>query len=71
MIHSVGDHANRLHKEAFTAAFKQVFNLDTSIDVIQHHGSTDPLILIKVLTDAHGVDTDQVGSSGYLTQDAD
>ncbi|GAB4819077.1 hypothetical protein N2152v2_006123 [Parachlorella kessleri] len=59
LIHSVGEHANRLHKEAFTAAFKQVFNFNTSIDVIQHHGSTDPLILIKVLTDAHGIDKDQ------------
>jgi phosphoglycolate phosphatase-like HAD superfamily hydrolase len=31
-----------------------VFNLDTDIDVVQHHGSTDPLILVKVLVH-HGI----------------
>lgn len=107
LIHSVGEHSNRLHKEAFAAAFKKVFNIDTSIgkravkgggrvvrdslkapavaalrtghptqcdrwlaswfsgrsacaDVIKHHGSTDPLILVKVLTHAHGVDKAEV-----------
>eukprot|EP00887_Chlorella_sp_A99_P007702 scaffold20.g7702.t1 len=54
LIHSVGHNANKLHKEAFAAAFKQVFGIDTSIDVVQHHGSTDPLILVKVLVH-HGV----------------
>lgn len=38
----------------------QVFNLDTNIDVIHHHGSTDPLILVKVLTHAHGIDKETV-----------
>lgn len=54
LIRSVGADANRLHKEAFAAAFWEVFQLDTSIDVVPHHGSTDPLILVKVLTH-HGV----------------
>ncbi|KAF8056466.1 hypothetical protein HT031_006323 [Scenedesmus sp. PABB004] len=49
LIHSVGPDANRLHKEAFSAAFLEVFGLDTNIDVIPHHGGTDPLIALAVL----------------------
>lgn len=48
LIHSIGKEANRLHKECFTAGFKDVFGLDTNIDVVEHHGSTDPLIVLKV-----------------------
>lgn len=48
LIRSAGPDANKLHKEAFAAAFKEVFGLDTTIDVVPHHGSTDPLILVKV-----------------------
>jgi hypothetical protein len=59
LIHSAGPRANRLHKEAFSAAFAEVFEIDTNIDVVPHHGSTDPLILIKVLQH-HGVDKAQV-----------
>jgi hypothetical protein len=40
LIHSVGKEANRLHKECFTAGFKEVYGLDTNIDVVEHHGST-------------------------------
>jgi phosphoglycolate phosphatase len=54
LIHSVGPTANKLHKEAFAAAFRQVFDIDTTIDVVPHHGSTDPLILVKVL-EFHGI----------------
>ncbi|EFN54995.1 hypothetical protein CHLNCDRAFT_134806 [Chlorella variabilis] len=54
LIHSVGQRANFLHKQAFSAAFKQVFELDTHIDVVKHHGSTDALILLHVLVH-HGV----------------
>ena len=69
-----------MHKDAFAEGFKKVFNLDTNIDVVHHHGishlqlrdsiqvfpplpishsfsypgSTDPLIIIKVL-EHHGV----------------
>lgn len=54
LIRSVGHDANKLHKEAFSAAFKEVFDIDTTIDVVPHHGSTDPLILVKVLG-FHGI----------------
>lgn len=52
LVRSVGDKANFLHKEAFTHCFKAVFGIDTHIDVIQHHGGTDPLIIKKVLQHA-------------------
>ncbi|GLC33412.1 hypothetical protein PLESTM_000068400 [Pleodorina starrii] len=58
LIHSIGDHANKLHKAAFSHGFKAVFELDTHIDVISHHGSTDPLIIIKVL-EHHGISKDE------------
>ena len=38
LIHSVGENANKLHKDAFAQGFKKVFGLDTTIDVIKHHG---------------------------------
>jgi hypothetical protein len=38
----------------------QVFGLDTNIDVMKHHGGTDPLILIKVLVDHHKMDKNEV-----------
>lgn len=59
LIRSVGNNANRLHREAFSAAFKEVFGLDTHIDVVHHHGSTDPLILLKVVVH-HGIDIETV-----------
>ena len=40
LIHSVGPTANKLHKEAFSAAFKKCFDIDTTIDVVPHSGST-------------------------------
>eukprot|EP00192_Tetraselmis_astigmatica_P019213 CAMPEP_0117651544 /NCGR_PEP_ID=MMETSP0804-20121206/2151_1 /TAXON_ID=1074897 /ORGANISM="Tetraselmis astigmatica, Strain CCMP880" /LENGTH=253 /DNA_ID=CAMNT_0005457533 /DNA_START=58 /DNA_END=819 /DNA_ORIENTATION=+ len=49
LIRSVGEKANHLHKEAFSYCFKAVFGIDTHIDTIQHHGGTDPLIIMKVL----------------------
>lgn len=55
LIESVGTDSNKLHKEAFTEAFKQVFEIDTHIDVIRHHGGTDPLVLMRVLMEVHGV----------------
>lgn len=41
------------------AAFKKVFGLDTHIDVISHHGGTDPLIAVKVMMH-HGIPKEQV-----------
>ncbi|PSC72331.1 haloacid dehalogenase [Micractinium conductrix] len=61
LTHSVGQRANFLHKQAFTAAFKKVFDLDTHIDVVKHHGSTDALILLKVLTH-HGVSQEEAAA---------
>lgn len=55
LVRSIGDDANKLHKEAFSEAFRQVFGLDTTIDVIEHHGSTDGLILVRVV-EFHGID---------------
>lgn len=55
LVRSLGENANKLHKEAFAEAFKQVFGLDTTIDVIEHHGSTDGLILVRVV-EFHGID---------------
>jgi hypothetical protein len=37
-----------------------VFQLDTTIDVVEHHGSTDPLIILKVL-EHHGIPQAEVG----------
>ena len=54
LIESVGDHANKLHKQAFIHGFSEAFGLDTNIDVVKHHGSTDPLIIIKVC-EHHGI----------------
>jgi hypothetical protein len=61
LITSSGTGSNRLHKEAFSAGFKAVFGVDTHIDVIKHHGGTDPLIAIKVLEHA-GIPREQVSS---------
>lgn len=38
------------HKKAFSEAFKKVYNVDTNIDIINHHGMTDQQIIIEVLT---------------------
>lgn len=58
LIHSVGDRSNQLHKRAFSHALREVFDVETTIDVVQHQGSTDPLILISVL-EYHGIPKDK------------
>jgi phosphoglycolate phosphatase len=58
LVRSVGQNANKLHKEAFQHAFHSVFGIDTTIDVIEHHGSTDGLILVNVM-EHHGVDREE------------
>lgn len=55
LIRSIGDDSNKLHKDAFKAAFLDVFELDTHIDKLKHHGGTDPLILMKVLMVCHNI----------------
>ncbi|KAG6523719.1 hypothetical protein ZIOFF_013596 [Zingiber officinale] len=48
LIRSTGSSSNHLHRQAFAHAFLQVFGLqDATIDVVQHHGQTDPLILVN------------------------
>lgn len=54
--------ANALHKQAFSAAFAKCFDLDTHIDVCRHDGGTDPLILIKVLVEHHGLPPEEVNA---------
>lgn len=49
LVRAVGNHTNRLHKGAFSYAFKQVFGIDGTIDAIHHHGSTDPLVCVNTL----------------------
>ena len=41
------------HKESFSAAFKKIFGITTTIDVINHHGMTDQQIIIDVLKKTH------------------
>ena len=55
LIRSVGPGANALHKSAFAAACARCFQIHTDIDRIEHHGGTDPLILMKLLVRAHGI----------------
>ena len=62
LIRTVGDNANKLHKLAFINAWKEVYGLDTHLDVIQHHGNTDPLILIRV-AEYHGIAKSDVSLS--------
>eukprot|EP00897_Mesotaenium_endlicherianum_P005384 jgi/Mesen1/4874/ME000244S04054 len=49
LMKSVGLDANKLHKRAFSYAFKTVFNVDGTIDAIKHHGSTDQLVALRTL----------------------
>jgi phosphoglycolate phosphatase len=48
LVRSVGSDANKLHKEAFASGLA-VLGIDDprGIDVIEHHGSTDGLILVR------------------------
>ncbi|PKA54726.1 hypothetical protein AXF42_Ash000561 [Apostasia shenzhenica] len=58
LIKSTGGSSNRLHRQAFSHAFLQVFGLqDATIDAVQHHGQTDPLILVNTLVH-YGIPSD-------------
>lgn len=63
LVRSVGEKANAVHKEAFSIAMQRVFGVTAHIDEIEHHGSTDPLILIKVL-ELHGIGKEEVWEDG-------
>lgn len=49
LMRAVGVDSNKLHKDAFSYAFKQVFGVDGTIDAIEHHGSTDPTVATQTL----------------------
>uniref|UniRef100_A0A7C8Z7L3 Phosphoglycolate phosphatase n=1 Tax=Opuntia streptacantha TaxID=393608 RepID=A0A7C8Z7L3_OPUST len=49
LIRGAGPNSNQLHRQAFSYSFNQVFGIDGTIDVIQHHGSTDPAVLVNTL----------------------
>ena len=40
---------NLLHKAAFSQALKEVFDIEASIDIVEHQGKTDQQIIIDVL----------------------
>jgi phosphoglycolate phosphatase-like HAD superfamily hydrolase len=41
--------SSKAHHKAFSEGFKKVYGVDTSIDIINHHGMTDQQIIIEVL----------------------
>eukprot|EP00798_Chlamydomonas_sp_ICE-L_P001639 gene1639-33030_t len=69
LIESVGEQANKFHKRSFSHGFKTVFDIDTTIDVVQHHGSTDPLIVVKVM-EHHGLSREEVMAKLPLVEKA-
>jgi phosphoglycolate phosphatase-like HAD superfamily hydrolase len=62
LIRCVGPGSNALHKAAFARACLRCFGIDTHVDQIEHHGGTDPLILIKLLFSVHGIPVADVHS---------
>ena len=51
LCRSVGEDANQMHKAAFRHAHVAVFGpvADVSIDIIRHHGCTDPMVSARTL----------------------
>jgi phosphoglycolate phosphatase-like HAD superfamily hydrolase len=41
--------SSKVHRLSFSEGFRKVYGVDTSIDIINHHGMTDQLIIIEVL----------------------
>lgn len=41
--------SSKVHSQAFSEAFVKVYGVDTTIDIIEHHGMTDPEIVFEVL----------------------
>lgn len=41
--------SSQAHHKAFSEAFKKIYGVETSIEVINHHGMTDQQIIIEVL----------------------
>ncbi|XP_072965179.1 uncharacterized protein [Typha angustifolia] len=58
LIGSKGSASNRLHRGAFSHSLLKVFGLqDATIDAVQHHGQTDPAILVNTAVH-YGVPSD-------------
>ncbi|XP_043704575.1 uncharacterized protein LOC122654515 [Telopea speciosissima] len=57
LIRSTGPSSNRLHRRAFSHAFLHVFGIEGTIDVIEHHGQTDPAVIMNTLVH-YGVPSD-------------
>ena len=53
------------HKKAFSVAFREIYGVDTSIDIIQHSGMTEQEIIYKVLQ-TNNLDNEKIKSK--LTQ---
>ncbi|KPJ51234.1 hypothetical protein AMJ40_00575 [candidate division TA06 bacterium DG_26] len=51
--------SSRVHVRAFSEAFMQVYRVSASIDMIEHHGMTDPAIIVEVLRRV-GVDEETI-----------
>eukprot|EP00850_Spirogloea_muscicola_P017316 SM000147S01135 [mRNA] locus=s147:344257:346298:- [translate_table: standard] len=49
LIRALGAETNKLHKRAFSHAFATLFGVQGTIDAIDHHGSTDPLVCFATL----------------------
>lgn len=53
--------SSRGHSTAFSKAFRIVYGIDTTIDIINHHGMTDQQIIIEVLK-KNGLDEQTIKS---------
>ncbi|MGB9837232.1 HAD family hydrolase [Methanothermobacter sp.] len=42
-------HRSEVHEEAFSYAFREVYGVDATVDLIDYHGKTDPAIAREVL----------------------
>lgn len=52
---------SKVHNKAFSAAFKKVYGIDTSIEIFSHHGMTDQQIIIEALK-KNGLDEQEIKS---------
>ena len=59
LIHTVGANANKFHKDAFAHGFREVYGVETTIDVVSHQGSTDMLISAAVMRH-HGMSEEAI-----------
>ena len=57
-----------LRGAAFAYAWKQICDIDTDIDTMQHHGMTDGLILVGML-EQHGISNEEVQLSSHCRTD--